>query len=56
MFLRRIFLPSDGCDHVDEAAGTWVIGKPCGQKEGGVVFALTESHFEKDAAFQERLI
>lgn len=41
---------------VGKAAGTWLIGGPRGPEGGGVIFTLAESHFEKDAAFQDLFI
>lgn len=44
------------CDRVGTAAGTWSIVGAAGPEGGGVIFALAESHFEKDAAFQDLFI
>lgn len=45
-----------GDGRVGKAAGTWLIGGPRGPEGGGVIFTLAESHFEKDAAFQDLFI
>lgn len=49
-------LPMHGGDWAGRAAVMWLIGRLHGRRKEESIFALAESHFEKDAAFQDLFI